>query len=381
MAISHLAIVAATPVWGTSAEYPKRIEISTYTHAISADGGYMSCSFSVGGGRENAEDWIFAYLGNDIKVYNESNVLIWRGFVNSISVSLGTLSLTRGPMIDVGNKVSIAYQTPSYTIDGVTIGGNQQVTAAVNDLESQERYGIRRKILSGGTASTTEAGQILNTYLSESKEPPLNNTVAIGGQSGNVSIQVDCLGYVELLDYIPQSIAANGTMDLSSKIAVVMGLDPDNIFSTDYSKISSNTTQVSQYWEGDKTALETIRSLVSVGDSNYSRYIWGIYDNLQMRYEAIPTAYEYIHRLSSRDQGVEDLNGNTVLPWNVLPGKFMLVSDFLVGRAIPDSDFRVDPRMMFIESVQYTAPWDVSLSGGKTGTLNQKLERLNLREM
>jgi hypothetical protein len=349
---------------------------------MGVDGGYKECSINIGGNKDTAESWLYDNIGAHIEVYNPGMVKVWEGFVNEVSITLGGLVLTRGPMTAIANRATAKYQTPSYNFPaaGITIGGDQAITGEVNDTTSHDLYGIRPKYLSVGTASSTEALQIVSTYLSENAYPQIKQDIAIGGEGGNISIQVKCQGYKALLDYYPFNIGAGtGQMNLSTKLEETLAQDPDSIFSTDYSFIETNTTQVQKYYEADRTAEAVIKGLVALGGPlpNFDRYIWGIYNDLILHYEAIPTDYEYIHQIADNAQRVLTVAGAVVDFWDVRAGKYLLVSDTLVGRPIP-STLREDPRMLFIESVTYTAPDSLKLQGGRTDTISQKLARLNL---
>ena len=64
---------------------------------------------------------------------------------------------------------------------------------------------------------------------------------------------------------------------------------------------------------------------------------------------------------------------------DVKPGKWIFFPDFLMGKALDDlDDFRLDPRYMLVESVRYTAPYGLSLSGGKISTFSQILAQKGL---
>ena len=67
--------------------------------------------------------------------------------------------------------------------------------------------------------------------------------------------------------------------------------------------------------------------------------------------------------------------GETVRPWDVLPARWMFLPDFLAGQFQP-TDRRLDPRFLFIESVQFTAPSTVQISGQKISRIPQMIARL-----
>jgi hypothetical protein len=134
---------------------------------------------------------------------------------------------------------------------------------------------------------------------------------------------------------------------------------------------------VKQYLNDNAAAWSLIQGLVARGDSSDNRYIFGIYNGRVPTYEAIPTDFEYQQRLSDPAQRVETPQGIEVKPWDVTAGKWLFVPDFLIGQVQP-TDLRLDPRMIFIESLTYTMPWGLSIQGGKTDKLSQKLAKLGL---
>jgi hypothetical protein len=65
------------------------------------------------------------------------------------------------------------------------------------------------------------------------------------------------------------------------------------------------------------------------------------------------------------------------LPWMVRPGQWINVPDFLIGRNIPSTALNGDPRNKFIDSVRFTAPYTVDISGGANDTLSQMLTKIS----
>ena len=62
----------------------------------------------------------------------------------------------------------------------------------------------------------------------------------------------------------------------------------------------------------------------------------------------------------------------------MLPGKWVLFTDFLIGRVPPMTDPRQDPRALFIEQVTFTAPWTLALQGGRADRTSQMLAQMGL---
>ena len=107
----NISISYSNPLWKTQSASKIISYYSGYSHIINALGGYWSNSIKFFSERSNAEDWYDIGIGRDITCYNPSGNIIWNGFVNEIEVQLGTLTATRGPLINIANRVDLVYST------------------------------------------------------------------------------------------------------------------------------------------------------------------------------------------------------------------------------------------------------------------------------
>lgn len=352
-----------------------KLDSGTYSHTISALGGYDSALIKIVDQQVNLEDWLANGLMRHIEVYNPSLVKIWEGFVNQIDIVLGGLSVTRGPLLQVSNNVALTYSTVDTTVSPPAIG-MRATTAFSADASSQALYGVLESVLSAGGVSATEATTVRDVFLNENKNPQTSQRLNVGG--GGITLSLQCLGYSHLFKkYVYNQTASTGTVNLSDALAAIIAADPNSIFSTSTSKITANTLQVKQYLNDNAAAWPLIQGLVARGDSSDNRYIFGIYNGRVPEYGAIPTDFEYQQRLSDPAQRIETPQGIEVRPWDIRAGKWLFVPDFLIGQ-VQQSDLRLDPRMIFIESLTYTMPWGLQIQGGKTDKLSQKLAKLGL---
>lgn len=357
----------------------------SYKHAIDVGGGYESCSFSLNCSMLQAEDW-FMSLGNHIEIHSDGLNQIWEGFVNKIEISAGDISVSRGPLMDVVNKVTVSYSEVNrgYNLGGVNVnlGGEQLYTTPYNDTVSQATWGVLEEILSAGSLNPGEINYLPQAYVDDNKNPHVSQDINLSGGGGEQpTVSISCRGYADFLEkYIySETVAGAATIDLSQKIQNILADDPNGIFSTDYSKIASNTTAVTRYDDKYKTAKSAINELMPLGDSSFNRYIWGVYNDRVVKYNAVPTTIRYSYSILDGKSRVSEIGGAAeVNPWEVLPGYYILISNLLPGIATNTSDIKKDPRIMFIESVSYSAPYGVQLSGGKTDTISQRMNRLGL---
>lgn len=368
-----ISIHTSDPLWksGRSA-YLKTIsgEVETYSDVTVAIGGYDAATFTINDSPIRIEGWIESGLGRHIETYSPSLVKRWAGFVNEIQVALGPLSFTRGPLLDVANKVKGRYN------DFLT--GKPDVTSVASDTDSQALFGIGENILAEGRVSSTTADAIRDTYLAENKYPESSQTL---GEPGGPTLTVNCLGYYHLLDYPynETGVATTATYTLREKLIDVIAADPNSIFSSDTTQLVANTQSVFEYEDEDKLAFDLIKELVAMGPaSGNDRMLFGIYADRVPYYTQIPSSILYQQRLSDVGVNLKTLSGQAVDPWDVRVGEWIQFTDFLVGRNLPSTSFREDPRVMFIESMTLTIPYTGQITGGKTETLPQQLAKLGL---
>lgn len=352
--------------------------VNSYNHVISASGGYLSASFTTVGNETFAEDWLAYGLGRHIIVYGPSAEIIWEGFVNQLDINMGGVTFTKGPLVEIANRVSGVY-TP--VIDPTTdppITGTALETTLTEDSESILKYGIWEKLLNIGTVLLADAYYIRDLYLEENAFPDGNPSISISGGSKNYSITVNCRGYIDWLEYIYNFTDSHLSIYLSEIIKNILGSDPNDIISTDYSSISENLVIKDPWTEDNKTAKTLIDELLALGGGSDDRWTFGIYKNRKAIYAPIPTEVEYIYYKTGTTQQIETTQGTIVEPWNVLPCKWVTIPTFLSNLNISASNIKNDPRIFFAEEVNFTAPDQVTINGAKVRRLAQYMAKLGL---
>lgn len=349
----------------TGLNIPLAHRIGTYTHQTDADGGFKSAAISMPISPQEVGSWIASSLGQHVEVFGQSTIKAWEGYIDSIVINMGFVSFTRGPLVDIGNRITVRYT--DFTV------GQPANTTAQNDTDSQASYGIWHKVVNTGSVSATTADNIRNTYLQEHKLP--ESTTTLSAQSTEPTLTLNCQGYINWLSY-PYNEVTNTTYTAREKVLEVLGDSPNTIFSTTYNHIEANTLSVNRLDNDYREALNVIRDIVALGGmSDNTRRLFGVYEDRLCYLQPIPSAIGYTMRAS--DPTIHDVGGKSIDPWDIRPGKWLQVVDFLPGEVSP-TDLREDPRNIFIESVIYTAPYDFSINGGKTGTLTQQLSKLGL---
>lgn len=363
-------------------------KLQSYSHELSNDGGYKSCSITLGGSQSYLDEWYENGIGRHIDVYSSGGVPIWQGFVNRITQTTNTLQASRGPLIDICNRASVVYTPIIDTSVAPPITGVEKSTIIAEDTNSQSKYGIIEKVLSGGQllddGTTNEAEDYRDRFLDENREPDTSDKGISLGNSGDPAIQLEILGYYAWLGLYIYSSVTTGTTTVSAKMQTILGADPNGIFSTNYSNIEANNLLVTNYDNSNRTAKTIIEEMFKRGnDTTDERRIFGVFENQRIYYNTIPSDFTYYYKLSNRDQNIRLFkngeSGAVIQPWDVMPGKWLFIGDFLPGRFTNSTNKKADPRAMFIESVSFTAPHGLSLNGIGVSELPQYLAKLGIK--
>ena len=352
-----------------------------YSHVTRAAGGWWSASLSFAGSQMEVEEWYENGLGRHVEVRDSSGELVWAGFVDSVDITVGTLSATAGPLLEAANRVSVAYTPILDTAPMLT--GAQTVTTIADDEPSQDRYGILEEVVSGGEmlddGTTDDAAQYRDTYIAEHRWPATDERLSLGaGQEAKATLTL--MGYVHFLQRYVVDEATSAACSIYTKITDALADDPNGLFSADYSYMDANAFLVSRLEDKNRNAWAVINEMVNLGDANDNRYTFGVYEGQRFHYKQVSDIPLYQHRLGQAAVQIEDYGrGTRVDPWDVLAGEWVFLPDFLAGLiAARDLPIRTDHRYVFTEEVTYTAPHEVEITGGRYATLAQWLAKKGL---
>ena len=373
-----LTVLISEPLFalraGTERSYTN--ELSSYTHKRSAFLDFDNASIELKGDHIDAEDWIEYGIGRHVTVKDGFLDTVFQGFVDSLEVIAGGLTVKRGPLMGIGNRVSVVYAELDNTVNPPTVG-DRTVTTIEQDEDSQQKYGIVEKVVSAGQISTAEANQLRDAYLEENKLPETSQGINSMGSGPGITIRMDCLGYGHWLNaYVYNQNLVSSTTQVSAKIEAVLAEDPNNLISTNYSNIVFNGVLVTAYENDDPYGLTVIKELVSYGDVAYDRYLFQIDDNRIVKYFEQPV--DWLYQMSLGENEIRTIGGAEVSPWSIKPGQWIRITDFLAGRSEKES-LRQDPRMVFIESVDFTAPYEYRIQGSKSKSFKQILSQFGMK--
>ena len=353
--------------------------LQTYTHTNKAIGGFYSANLSFLVGFSDVNFWYSNGLGMHVQTYNHAAILIWEGFVNKMSVSVGGLSFSLGPLLDVANRVRVDYQTQTWNTNPPIPG--MAASTAWSDLDdSQDKYGIFEQIVSGGQCSSNEATLKLQNYLLAQGWPTGDRQIDVsaGEESGSIVVTLECLGYWSILDTYYFSQSASSTENASVKFAAAVAAQPNAIFSTD---IAENTSQVGRFEDGSRKALTVIDDLLDARDGSGNQFLAGCRENREVYYEEIADEVLYSISLTDVRRTVRLIRGlSVVYNWDVKAGQFVIVPELTPAGDTSISNTTSAGRIerVFIESATYRLPWQVSITGNKFSGIAGRLSKRGL---
>lgn len=352
-------------------------KINAYAQESRLIGGYYSADIQFTASEETINDWTQSGINRHIETTNPNLVKIWEGFVNQIEVVFGENTYSIGPLVDIGNKVRVDYSAIDYSVYPPTFG-IQTYTDYASNATSQGLYGIWEKIQSISGATDTEAQQIRDTYVNDPllAFPPVSSRLTLEG-SNQPTITLKCLGYWHYLKAYYYTNNATGQIDISQQIQDVLAADVNSVFSTDYSKITSNMVQVTDGIAQEVIAEGLMKRLNSIGDASDNAYAIGFYNDRVLYYEVLPTTVAYQKRRGKR---ITDNLGGIIQPWDVKPARWLFQPDMLVGRHPPITAETLgnDPRAILIDTVKYSTPYGLNITGKKFSQLDQMLAKNGL---
>lgn len=358
---------------------------TTANFTVDIFGGYDSASLDTHIDLLDVGDWIDNGLGRVVDIYADDLFQVYRGFVNEFELKLGLVSLKIGPLLGSGgvcNRVWSVY-APMDTSVSPPVYGPRTLTVAIQDLTSQAKYGVIEHVLSAGNTTLAVATQIQETYLREHIEPV--RTHDLGGAS-TPTVSLSCLGFMQWLDAVIYENAGIGTVQLSAAAGKIQDVLTQArainswCVSSDYTQLAANAVLVPVYDADDMTCLSVLKAAASLGGPSYEQWMFGLYDNNTAEFKAVPTTVEYQARVLDNGLEIKDMNNNIVQNCKIRPGKWVVFTDLLPGKAFP-ANLRNDPRAMLIKRVEFSDPNDLRLNGADANTLPQILAQYGLGGM
>jgi hypothetical protein len=369
------------PLWAGSLLLDDQFarKLPQYSHEDAAFLGWDRAGSSGGAGRETIDDWINNGLGRRLVTFNHAQQPIWSGFANLVRAQVGPASYSAGPLLGVTNRGSVMFSRLYDDVSPPVVGSGES-TPIAEDADSQLRYGILETVWNGGTMTLENAEQQRDILLEERRLPDKSQESA--NLPGEGTLSIEWLGFVHFLGRYVYNDLTNLTTTVSDKLLDVLAAEPNGLFSTDYSQVAENLFLTTAYEDQNRYGLDILQSLTALGDINLDRHLFMVRANQRIYYRPIPASTEVTYLQYLTDYGHEyRLAGNNavVQPWDLEPGKWLLIADF--APYSPQPYGKKNLRLQFIERVSFSTPRAVRLAGAKVEAGPQLLAQLGLGGM
>jgi hypothetical protein len=347
-----------------------------YQHIIQAFGGFHSASFNLTVNWTTLWDWLMTGIGRHLEVFGPATDICFEGFVNVIRAEWGPATITVGPLLDVGNRIQVAYVGVDVSVFP-PIYNVHNSTAWAEDTDSQALWGIHPKRYNLTRGNVSDAEWVRDMVLGRGADPPIEIDWS-SGRDQPASLTIEVLGYRHMLTYVYNNNEVIGRQDASAKIInVLTGTDPatgnpynlnNSWLAFDTTYIEDNTYQVIQYEAGYRMAEQVLRDTVVMGDGS-ARWTFGIYEGRRAYYQAVGTDVSYLQYVTEIPKRVLTVHMHEVKPWRVRPGALVEFPDLY-----PDS-----PRV--IEEVVFKAPDNLTFATKAMNDMSQLLAAYGVRGM
>ena len=352
--------------------------LDSYTHENIANGGNWTCQIGMTVPIVEVDDWYQNGLNRLVKIYDQAGIVRWGGRVNKVTVLIAGLTFSRGELMNIGNRVSTVFTPIDYTVSPA-VTGSTTVTAITENTISQDIYGILEKVINAGTCPLTDAQRAQASYLQDMSYPDNSGDLNISPESGSTAhITLDCVGlcYYGMKSFIYTDITA-GAITLSDKVIAIIAQEgtTNNVLSYTASSIVTNAYATYRQEMKNRYAFDIMTAIVNLGDASDNRWIFGARDYI-FYYNPIPTTILYEYSTVDERQRIFLLPSRVeIFPWEIMAGFWLQNTDFLAGSS-PKPNVYEEPRNIFIESVQYTAPYTISINGERQKKSNQLIAKL-----
>lgn len=353
-----LSITALAPVVNQSVDsFHERLVTEGESFTSTIDRGFNTAKFLLRGSPRYLNSWFAGGLARDVIWKGPHGQTIFNGYVSRLALTEG--ESTRVKSIDkMFNRVVLIYRTVDSTQNPPLVGA--QTTLTVNNTTSQDVFGIKVAVVSGGESTTDEATDQANSHLEEMSRIGIEEKISTGGSPPFLS--VDMRGYSYFADWYTYTNVASGTVLANATANAVIAADPNSVLSTNTTNVDTSTTAIAQDFDGKGRGWKIIQEIAGVGDSSvpWCAQIWegrkltfkvkeGVDSTGQLRSTNKHLALER----QPMDAGfrIVDRAGREIKPWDMRPDHLV----FTAGRRGEEP--------LLVTAISYTAPYTISLSG------------------
>jgi hypothetical protein len=350
---------------------------NSYSHQIDAIGGFISSNIELGVIEPIAEDWLEHGLGRIVQIRDHISHKVFRGVVDTITLVTGSDSETRGPLFDIANRAMAIYTPRDFSVFP-PVDGSTTTTLLSDDTDSQALFGIIEKDVSAGSTTEDVALKVRDNFIYENSFPKTTGNLDLSQQLG-YTLTVNLVGNYNWFRAYVYNYLTPEKLTPYNKLMYILQAEPNGILSQSLMKWEDDLLPIMERMEiNNRFAWDIMNDVLSLGnDIDDRKRSFGVYDDDVTIYRVAPTTAKYVYKINDPRQYIMDQAGKIVLPWMIRPGDWINVPDWLLGRKLyAPTALSKDPRNKYIETVSYTSPWQVSISGTPNDNLSRMLAKI-----
>ncbi len=332
------------------------VKYSVIRYSWSVFGGPKLAEISVEGKNENDLWEMIERLRCPIKIDSDrGGDPVWWGYVAEVELTLP--AWTVGVNIDsMYNRIAVAYSGTN----------GRQTTGWLADADSLAEYGQKELLYTNSGSAQAHAEAARAMILAQKKYPIPTIAPAEGGELGVV---LRCRGWYDTLNWRYFANAGTDLVDTATQISEIESTAGEFITAVDLDVTSGLT--ISEFRDGDASALFEIEELLKMGTSNYRRMLATVDINRRLRVYEEPTSTNPY--LITKMGELHDASDSPVRKELCPVGVYARLKDVIPGSL--DTSKLADPSMMFIEEAEYNpasdkltpsprgleSPWDIGV--------------------
>ena len=305
------------------------------TFTISAVGGFDTATFSIMATIDELEDWFSDGLMRRIEFINPEGVQVWEGYVSRMRYNVGTLTQTK-TVETLYNRIYMHYAPLDNSVDPPIAGVPQNLI--FNDIASQQDFGIKSLVMSGGEKLADTAFNWARAALKDQKDVQIGRNINVNNQN-SLSIEVECLGYWHALKWLPYiPVIKTGSIQAHEVIREILeyfnninqGWLPQSFDWLDY-----NFRLERRGYDSLQSCQEVIKNIINEGGLGGERWVGGFYQDRNFLYKAAEDKlglysehFDLQHTLADSQQFIFDsVLGTEVKPWDMVPDRILRTLD------------------------------------------------------
>jgi hypothetical protein len=274
-------------------DLPLHFEVDRYSHH--AFGGPKTATITATG--PDMVLWeLISKIRSPLEIYADNGDIVWWGYVGEVTAQVLTQDAINqqnsDDRVQVGinidsmhNRLWLAYT--EYDLSGTAIFSSRQTYGPLDGTISQYEYGTVELLWTKDGATETHATAALAMKLEQEQYPQVSIRPAT---SKNSQAKIIGRGWWSTMSWRLYNNAGTAAVDTATQVQTI--IENRNQFFEDVERETDSGITISEYRDGDATALYECLQLLEMGTSNNKRMLVTITPQMIARIYEEPDVYD-----------------------------------------------------------------------------------------